>query len=105
MSEPDGRLSAAILALIADIRAEWRALDRRIGEQFRDAALAAVDAAGMDAGDIAGIGSHGQTIRHQPLAEPPYSLQIGNPDIIATGTGITTVADFRSADIAAGHSI
>jgi anhydro-N-acetylmuramic acid kinase len=52
--------------------------------------------------DIRAIGSHGQTLRHQPDAITPYSLQIGNPATIASGTGITTVADFRSADIAAG---
>ena len=51
---------------------------------------------------IAAIGSHGQTLRHQPDASAPYSLQIGNPETIASGTGIVTVADFRSADIAAG---
>ena len=48
------------------------------------------------------IGSHGQTLRHEPYSEAPFTLQIGNPGIIAAGTGITTVADFRSADIALG---
>jgi len=52
--------------------------------------------------DIAAIGSHGQTIRHQPNTPKPFSLQIGNPSIIAHNTGITTIADFRMADIAAG---
>lgn len=52
--------------------------------------------------DITAIGSHGQTIRHQPNALKPFSLQIGNPSIIAHNTGITTIADFRMADIAAG---
>ncbi len=78
------------------------ALDRRVGEQFRDAALAVIDDAGISAGDIVAIGSHGQTIRHQPLADPPYSLQVGDPATIAIGTGVATVADFRRADIAAG---
>lgn len=78
------------------------ALDRRVGEQFRDAALAVIELAGCSASDIVAIGSHGQTIRHRPLADPPYSLQVGDPATIALGTGITTVADFRRADIAAG---
>jgi anhydro-N-acetylmuramic acid kinase len=56
----------------------------------------------VPAREVTAIGSHGQTVRHQPDGRRPYSLQIGNPDIIATGTGVTTVADFRSADIAAG---
>jgi len=52
--------------------------------------------------DIRAIGSHGQTIRHIPNGEHPYSLQIGNPNLIAQLTNITTVADFRLADMAAG---
>ena len=77
-------------------------LDRQVGECFRDAALALIEKSGIPAGEINAIGSHGQTVRHQPYGPRPYSLQIGNPDIIAGGTGITTVADFRSADLAAG---
>lgn len=46
------------------------------------------------------IGSHGQTIRHRP--EFGYTLQIGDPNIISEQTGITTVADFRRRDMAAG---
>ncbi|MGB5629164.1 MAG: anhydro-N-acetylmuramic acid kinase [Woeseiaceae bacterium] len=77
-------------------------LDALVGECFREAALEALLASGIDASDVAAIGSHGQTLRHRPDAEPPYSLQIGNPEAIASGTGIVTVADFRRADIAAG---
>jgi anhydro-N-acetylmuramic acid kinase len=77
-------------------------LDRQVGEQFRDAAQVLLDGSGIPATEVLAIGSHGQTVRHQPDGPRPYSLQIGNPDIIAAGTGITTVADFRSADIAAG---
>jgi len=78
------------------------ALHKRIGECFRDAANALLDAAGIDAAAITAIGSHGQTVRHEPDCAEPFSLQIGDPEIIATGTGITTVADFRSADIQLG---
>lgn len=49
---------------------------------------------------VAAIGCHGQTVRHQPDAG--YSLQINNPALLAELTGITVVADFRSRDIAAG---
>ena len=77
-------------------------LDRQVGNCFRDAALELVASSGVSAKDIRAIGSHGQTLRHQPDAITPYSLQIGNPATIASGTGIATVADFRSADIAAG---
>ena len=52
--------------------------------------------------DIVAVGSHGQTIRHRPDAKHPFSLQIGDPNTIAFRTGISTVADFRRFDIAAG---
>jgi anhydro-N-acetylmuramic acid kinase len=50
---------------------------------------------------IRAIGSHGQTIRHRPNLARPFSLQIGDPSTIAHLTGITTITDFRMADIAA----
>lgn len=51
---------------------------------------------------IRAIGSHGQTVRHQPKQDFPFTFQIGDPNIIALHTGIETVADFRRMDIAAG---
>ena len=78
------------------------ALDHWTGECFRDAALAVIEKSDIDRGEISAIGSHGQTLRHQPNAERPFTLQIGDAATIAVGTGITTVADFRRADIAAG---
>ena len=77
-------------------------LDQRIGVCFRDAAQALLEDAGVAASAVTAIGSHGQTLRHQPDAERPFTLQIGDPTLIATGTGITTVADFRRADLAVG---
>lgn len=78
------------------------ALDRMVGECFRDAALALIADTAIDSRDIAAIGSHGQTLRHRPGGKHPFSLQIGDAATIAAGTGITTVSDFRRADIAAG---
>ena len=77
-------------------------LDTRIGDCFRDAALALLDEAGVTAGDIGAIGSHGQTLRHMPKAAHPFTLQVGDPWRIAVGTGITTIADFRRADLTLG---
>ncbi len=53
---------------------------------------------------INAIGSHGQTIRHYPPSptQNGYSLQVGDPNLIAEQTGITTIADFRRRDLAAG---
>lgn len=77
-------------------------LHRQVGEHFRDAALAVIANSATDKSLIRAIGSHGQTLRHQPDAARPFSLQIGDANIIARDTGITTVANFRQADIDAG---
>jgi len=77
-------------------------LDHWTGECFRDAALALIEKSDVDKRRVAAIGSHGQTLQHQPNSEHPFSMQIGDAATIAAGTGITTVADFRRADIAAG---
>ncbi|MEM9208950.1 MAG: anhydro-N-acetylmuramic acid kinase, partial [Pseudomonadota bacterium] len=77
-------------------------LDHAVGECFRDAALSVIELAGAHRAAIAAIGSHGQTVRHLPRDEEAFSLQIGDPNVIAAGTGITTVADFRRRDIALG---
>lgn len=52
--------------------------------------------------DVTAIGSHGQTLFHSPSGQFPFSTQIGNANVIAEITGITTIADFRQRDIAAG---
>ncbi|PMY67606.1 MULTISPECIES: anhydro-N-acetylmuramic acid kinase [Pseudomonas] len=50
--------------------------------------------------DIRAIGSHGQTIRHEPTRG--FTVQIGNPALLTELTGVTVVSDFRSRDVAAG---
>jgi anhydro-N-acetylmuramic acid kinase len=77
-------------------------LDVEIGAAFADAASGLLRASGVDARAVAAIGSHGQTICHRPGGPWPFTLQIGDPNVIAERTGITTVADFRRADVAAG---
>ena len=81
---------------------ELGTLDSQVGEAFAEAALAVLAEAGIDAHDVAAIGSHGQTVRHRPYLKHPFSLQIGDAGRIVERTGITTVADFRRRDIAAG---
>jgi anhydro-N-acetylmuramic acid kinase len=78
-----------------------------LGHRFAQAALAVIARAGLDPVDAAPtpvglIGSHGQTVYHAPGDDPPFTLQIGDPAVIAARTGIPTVADFRAADVAAG---
>ncbi|GAB1262644.1 anhydro-N-acetylmuramic acid kinase [Aurantivibrio plasticivorans] len=79
-------------------------LDQQLATLFADAALSVIDKAGLSSNQITAIGSHGQTIRHRPLGQVPhpFTLQIADPSVIAFNTGITTVADFRRKDMAAG---
>ena len=77
-------------------------LDAQVGIAFANAANQLLDEAGVPRTQVQAIGSHGQTIRHRPLAEPAFTWQIGDANRIAELTGITTVADFRRRDVAAG---
>jgi anhydro-N-acetylmuramic acid kinase len=77
-------------------------LDRCVALAFADAVQALLAKAGVEANRITAIGSHGQTVRHRPSANHPFTLQIGDPNTLAEETGITTVGDFRRRDIAAG---
>jgi anhydro-N-acetylmuramic acid kinase len=81
---------------------EFGALDRRVGELFAEAAMALLASTGLKMSAIRAIGSHGQTLRHRPRATPPFTLQIGDPNLIAARTGIPVVADFRRRDMALG---
>lgn len=77
-------------------------LDCLLGQRFGEAVIALLAANGVTPEQVRAIGSHGQTILHLPEADPPRTMQIGDPNRIAGFTGITTVADFRRADLAAG---
>jgi anhydro-N-acetylmuramic acid kinase len=87
---------------------EISALNFRLGETFARAALAACKRFRVPPARIEVIGSHGQTVFHQGMSssardgDVPSTLQIGEPSVIAARTGITTVGDFRPADMAAG---
>lgn len=81
---------------------QYATLDNQLGRLFAEACNQLLDEQQLKHEQITAIGSHGQTIRHYPDSEFPTSLQIADPNIIAEQTGITTVADFRRRDMAAG---
>ena len=98
-----------LLATEGGMVADLCHLNVLVGEIFAQAALRTIRRLGFSPKNITLIGSHGQTICHQPrpIREPGVglirsSLQIGDPSVIAERTGITTVADFRARDLAAG---
>ncbi|NOR51600.1 MAG: anhydro-N-acetylmuramic acid kinase [Gammaproteobacteria bacterium] len=77
-------------------------IDHLLGLSYVNIVKALLNSASVAASNVRGIGSHGQTIYHQPSADAPFTLQIGDANLIAEKTAITTVADFRSRDMAAG---
>lgn len=77
-------------------------IDAQIGITFAAAANRLLEQAGVSPAQVRAIGSHGQTVRHRPLADPAFTCQLGDANRIAELTGITTVADFRRRDVAAG---
>lgn len=108
-------LAQASVALPAALREQLLALNTLGDDELHRSAQAAIALADLSAQvveallqaapqisrhDITAIGSHGQTVRHQPQAG--YTLQLNAPARLAEKTGIAVVADFRSRDVAAG---
>jgi len=101
-----------------ELRAELMALNTSGTDELHRAALAGnalsqayaqvvqtlLEQSGLPSALIRAIGAHGQTVRHRPqeFDQTGYTLQLGNPALLAERTGITVVADFRSRDVAAG---
>jgi anhydro-N-acetylmuramic acid kinase len=77
-------------------------VDIELGRIFAAGVEELLSKANVDAAAVKAIGSHGQTVWHQPKGELPFTLQLADPNVITQLTGITTVADFRRRDIAAG---
>lgn len=77
-------------------------LDNDIAEHFALATKNLLKKSGVTAPQVIAIGSHGQTVRHRPDASTPFSLQLGNADVLASETNIDVISDFRNADIVAG---
>ncbi len=71
-----------------------------LSQVYARAVHSALATAGVERGDIAAIGCHGQTVRHRP--EQGFTIQLNDPARLAELTGIDVVADFRRRDMAAG---
>lgn len=99
-------LRERVLAMAQDLTAfdldAYGQLDVQVARQFSGAALALLKASGTPAEAVRAIGSHGQTVRHRPGGKAPFTLQLGDPTVIAECCGIDVAADFRRADVAAG---
>ncbi len=107
-------LGTSRIDLPAGLRQELLALNQAGPDELRRSALAGVQLAHLyarvvtqlladahlRADQVSAIGCHGQTVRHQPA--DGYSLQLVNGALLAELTGITTITDFRSRDVAAG---
>jgi anhydro-N-acetylmuramic acid kinase len=95
--------------LTANIQTKWigslrhiASLNATLGSIYAETAEALIQKSTIPKDKISAIGNHGQTIWHQPDDEPHFSWQLGDANRIAELTGVTTVADFRNRDIAAG---
>ena len=75
-------------------------VDSTLGNLFADTILRLLEDQPKE--DVQAVGCHGQTIIHRPNANPPYTWQAGDGNIIAQKTGLPVVTDFRSADMRAG---
>jgi anhydro-N-acetylmuramic acid kinase len=99
-------LKNRVLAAAAAPASEITALHSELGEFFAAAALQSIEAAGLKPEAVHVLGSHGQTVFHCPPDRQAETcgatLQLGDGCVLARGTGVLTVSDFRAADMASG---
>ena len=77
-------------------------LDFRMAEVLVESVKEIISDSDIEVKDIRAIGSHGQTIKHEPRSETPYTLQIGDPQKISNDLNVITVGNYRHDDIEAG---
>ncbi len=81
---------------------EFGEVDTKLGQVYAKAVNKLIKKNKLSNSDIAAIGCHGQTVFHAPDHNLPFSIQLGDPNIISALTNIDTVCDFRRRDIALG---
>ncbi len=100
----DQSLRSEINSLIAkkQLPTNYKETDEQFAQASSNAVKKLLKQSSIEAEDIIAIGSHGQTVFHDPKGIPPVSIQIGDPQKIANTTNIPTIGNFRQADIDAG---
>lgn len=100
----DSEVKAEILEMIngSTTLEQVGTVDNKLGLMFADAINAFIKKESIDAKNITAIGLHGQTLWHAPDAKFPFSMQLGDANVVNTKTKIQIVADFRRMDIANG---
>ena len=97
-------LKADILQAISDENslAFIGTLDHKLGLLFAEAVEALIRKYDIDTSTVTAIGSHGQTLWHQPQATHGFSMQLGDANLLTASTGISVITDFRRKDVALG---
>lgn len=100
----DGELKREILKVIPGTTTlkQIGTIDKKLGLAFAHAVNRFIREKELNAEDITAIGLHGQTLWHEPDAEFPFSMQLGDASTLVANTGIKVVNDFRNMDIANG---
>lgn len=101
-SKPSKQYLNAVLNGELSSLKNYSQLNTLLGREFAAAVKDLLEKVQLPAKAIEAIGSHGQTVCHDPEADIPYTLQLGCPHTIAELTGITVVADFRTRDLVIG---
>ena len=100
----DARLKSDVLNVIAreTTLREIGVLDNKLGLLFANAINAFIADYQIDKTSVKAIGLHGQTLWHEPEGNHPFTMQLGDANVVAASTNIKTVADFRRMDMAFG---
>ncbi|RKS85837.1 anhydro-N-acetylmuramic acid kinase [Orbus hercynius] len=77
-------------------------IDHQLGKLYAESINHFIKTNRINRNEVIAIGCHGQTIFHSPNGDSPFTMQIGDANIVAAKTGITTIADFRRKDMAFG---
>lgn len=100
----DSKLKEDILSAIngsTTLRAIGQ-IDTRLGKLYANAITAFIHHNNIDKKSVKAIGLHGQTLWHEPIGENPFSMQLGNANILTAQIGVSVVSDFRQKDVALG---